>query len=87
MIRTFDGFALVLALFCFLSFDLVLNVMDSSGNTPLHWATKKNQVESVSLLLSRGANPNILNSNMMAPLHMAVQSLHNEIVKVSLKST
>lgn len=69
------------------SFDLVLNVMDSSGNTPLHWATKKNQVESVSLLLSRGANPNILNSNMMAPLHMAVQSLHNEIVKVSLKST
>uniref|UniRef100_A0A8B9TAX1 Transient receptor potential cation channel subfamily A member 1 n=1 Tax=Anas platyrhynchos TaxID=8839 RepID=A0A8B9TAX1_ANAPL len=65
----------------------VLNVMDSSGNTPLHWATKKNQVESVSLLLSRGANPNILNSNMMAPLHMAVQSLHNEIVKVSLNST
>uniref|UniRef100_A0A663MYS7 Transient receptor potential cation channel subfamily A member 1 n=1 Tax=Athene cunicularia TaxID=194338 RepID=A0A663MYS7_ATHCN len=64
----------------------VLNVMDSSGNTPLHWATKKNQVESVSLLLSRGANPNILNSNMMAPLHMAVQSLHNEIVKVSLNS-
>uniref|UniRef100_A0A8B9TBW7 Transient receptor potential cation channel subfamily A member 1 n=1 Tax=Anas platyrhynchos TaxID=8839 RepID=A0A8B9TBW7_ANAPL len=60
----------------------VLNVMDSSGNTPLHWATKKNQVESVSLLLSRGANPNILNSNMMAPLHMAVQSLHNEIVKI-----
>uniref|UniRef100_A0A8C3Q8B5 Transient receptor potential cation channel subfamily A member 1 n=1 Tax=Geospiza parvula TaxID=87175 RepID=A0A8C3Q8B5_GEOPR len=60
----------------------VLNVMDSSGNTPLHWATKKNQVESVRLLLSRGANPNILNSNMMAPLHMAVQSLHNEIVKV-----
>ncbi|KAK2527957.1 Trpa1 [Columba guinea] len=60
----------------------VLNVMDSSGNTPLHWATKKNQVESVSLLLSRGANPNILNANMMAPLHMAVQSLHNEIVKI-----
>uniref|UniRef100_A0A8C9F4I0 Transient receptor potential cation channel subfamily A member 1 n=1 Tax=Pavo cristatus TaxID=9049 RepID=A0A8C9F4I0_PAVCR len=65
----------------------LLNVMDSSGNTPLHWATRKNQVESVSLLLSRGANPNILNSNMMAPLHMAIQSLHNEIVKVSLNST
>uniref|UniRef100_A0A8D0FME7 Transient receptor potential cation channel subfamily A member 1 n=1 Tax=Strix occidentalis caurina TaxID=311401 RepID=A0A8D0FME7_STROC len=65
----------------------VLNVMDSSGNTPLHWATKKNQVESVSLLLSRGANPNILNSNMMAPLHMAVQSLHNEIVKRATQET
>ncbi|KAM9163470.1 LOW QUALITY PROTEIN: transient receptor potential cation channel subfamily A member 1 [Pangshura tecta] len=59
-----------------------LNVMDSSGNTPLHWAAKKNQVESVKLLLSRGANPNIINSSMMAPLHIAVQCLHNEIVKV-----
>ncbi|NXO12235.1 TRPA1 protein, partial [Oriolus oriolus] len=65
----------------------VLNVMDSSGNTPLHWATKKNQIESVCLLLSRGANPNILNSNMMAPLHMAVQSLHNEIVKILVQHT
>ncbi|XP_075776642.1 transient receptor potential cation channel subfamily A member 1 [Pelodiscus sinensis] len=59
-----------------------LNVMDSFGNTPLHWAAKRNQAESVKLLLSRGANPNILNSSMMAPLHLAVQSLHNEIVKV-----
>ncbi|XP_074843185.1 transient receptor potential cation channel subfamily A member 1 isoform X2 [Carettochelys insculpta] len=59
-----------------------LNVMDSFGNTPMHWATKKNQVECVKLLLSRGANPNIVNSSMMAPLHLAVQSLHNEIVKV-----
>uniref|UniRef100_A0A8D0C5L2 Transient receptor potential cation channel subfamily A member 1 n=1 Tax=Salvator merianae TaxID=96440 RepID=A0A8D0C5L2_SALMN len=59
-----------------------LNVTDSSGNTPLHWATKKRQAESVKFLLSRGANPNILNSNMMAPLHLAVQSLHNELVKI-----
>ncbi|KAH0617642.1 hypothetical protein JD844_016091 [Phrynosoma platyrhinos] len=62
-----------------------LNVTDSSGNTPLHWATKKNQIESVKLLLSRGANPNILNSNMMAPLHLAVQSLYNELVKIFLE--
>ncbi|XP_042320382.1 LOW QUALITY PROTEIN: transient receptor potential cation channel subfamily A member 1 [Sceloporus undulatus] len=62
-----------------------LNVTDSSGNTPLHWATKKNQTESVKLLLGRGANPNILNSNMMAPLHLAVQSLYNELVKIFLE--
>uniref|UniRef100_A0A6J0V738 Transient receptor potential cation channel subfamily A member 1 n=1 Tax=Pogona vitticeps TaxID=103695 RepID=A0A6J0V738_9SAUR len=62
-----------------------LNVTDSCGNTPLHWATKKNQTESVKLLLSRGANPNILNSNTMAPLHLAVQSLYNELVKIFIE--
>ncbi|XP_029779461.1 transient receptor potential cation channel subfamily A member 1 [Suricata suricatta] len=60
----------------------VLNVMDDYGNTPLHWATGKNQVESVKFLLSKGANPNLRNSNMMAPLHIAVQGLHNEVMKV-----
>ncbi|XP_045882814.1 transient receptor potential cation channel subfamily A member 1 isoform X1 [Meles meles] len=60
----------------------VLNVMDDYGNTPLHWAAEKNQVESVKFLLSKGANPNLRNSSMMAPLHIAVQNLHNEVMKV-----
>ncbi|XP_055967198.1 transient receptor potential cation channel subfamily A member 1 [Sorex fumeus] len=59
-----------------------VNMMDNYGNTPLHWAAGKNQVESVKFLLSKGANPNLRNSNMMAPLHLAVQGLHNEVVKV-----
>lgn len=58
--------------------------MDDYGNTPLHWAAEKNQVESVKFLLSKGANPNLRNYNMMAPLHIAVQGLHNEVMKVSL---
>ncbi|XP_058032168.1 transient receptor potential cation channel subfamily A member 1 [Ahaetulla prasina] len=62
-----------------------LNVADSSGNTPLHWATKKQQTESVKLLLSRGANPNILNSNMVSPLHWAVLYLLNDLVKIFLE--
>ncbi|KAM6216105.1 transient receptor potential cation channel subfamily A member 1 [Rhynchocyon petersi] len=60
----------------------VVNVMDNFGNTPLHWAAEGNQVESTKFLLSRGANPNLRNSSMMAPLHIAVQSWHNEVVKV-----
>uniref|UniRef100_A0A8C9DLT3 Transient receptor potential cation channel subfamily A member 1 n=1 Tax=Prolemur simus TaxID=1328070 RepID=A0A8C9DLT3_PROSS len=60
----------------------VLNVMDDYGNTPLHWAAEKNQVESVKFLLSKGANPNLRNFAMMAALHVAVQAMHNEVVKV-----
>ncbi|XP_005362408.1 transient receptor potential cation channel subfamily A member 1 [Microtus ochrogaster] len=60
----------------------VLNIMDSCGNTPLHWAAEKNQVESVKFLLSQGANPNLRNSTLMAPLHIAVQSSYNEMIKV-----
>lgn len=58
--------------------------MDNCGNTPLHWAAEKNQVESVKFLLSQGANPNLRNSNMMAPLHIAVQAMYNEMTKVRL---
>ncbi|XP_077019326.1 transient receptor potential cation channel subfamily A member 1 [Tamandua tetradactyla] len=60
----------------------VLNAMDSYGNTPLHWAAENNQVESIKFLLSRGANPNLRNSNMMGPLHIAVQGMHHEVMKV-----
>ncbi|XP_032746529.1 transient receptor potential cation channel subfamily A member 1 isoform X1 [Rattus rattus] len=59
-----------------------LNVMDDYGNTPLHWAAEKNQVESVKFLLGQGANPNLRNRNMMAPLHIAVQGMYNEVIKV-----
>lgn len=58
--------------------------MDDDGNTPLHRAAEKNQVESVRFLLSKGANPNLQNNSMMAPLHLAVQGMHNEVVQVSL---
>lgn len=62
-------------------------MIDNYGNTPLHWAAEKNQVESVKFLLSKGANPNLQNSNMMAPLHLAVQGLYNQVAKVSLGGT
>ncbi|XP_052031891.1 transient receptor potential cation channel subfamily A member 1 [Apodemus sylvaticus] len=60
----------------------VLNIMDDYGNTPLHWAAEKNQVESVKFLLSQGANPNLRNRNMMSPLHIAVQGMYIDVIKV-----
>ncbi|KAI4539720.1 hypothetical protein MG293_010115 [Ovis ammon polii] len=63
----------------------VLNVMDDYGNTPLHWAAGKNQVESVKFLLHKGANPNLRNCSMMAPLHVAVQGGYNDVMKVLIE--
>ena len=60
--------------------------MDDYGNTPLHWAAEKNQVESVKFLLRKGANPNLRNCDMMAPLHVAVQGLYNNVMKVRLQA-
>ncbi|XP_038622683.1 transient receptor potential cation channel subfamily A member 1 [Tachyglossus aculeatus] len=62
-----------------------LNAMDACGNTPLHWAARQNQVQSVRLLLGRGADPNLRNHSCMAPLHLAVQACHNDVVKALLQ--
>ncbi|MGH0139984.1 UNVERIFIED_CONTAM: hypothetical protein FKN15_070196 [Acipenser sinensis] len=61
-----------------------LNVKDNKGNTPLHLAVKNKQSESCRTLLELGADPNILNANLMSPLHMAINLRHNEIVEVLL---
>nr|BCR37383.1 transient receptor potential cation channel subfamily A member 1 isoform 277V [Buergeria buergeri] len=61
--------------------DEVLDAQDSKGSTPLHWAVIKNQVDSVKILLSRGANPNLLNFYRLAPLHLAIQLHYNKIVE------
>nr|ADD82932.1 transient receptor potential cation channel subfamily A member 1 [Corallus hortulanus] len=64
-----------------------LNVADNAGNTPLHWATKKQQIESVKLLLRKGANPNVANANMMTPFHWVVQYHFNDLVKIFLENS
>ncbi|KAF7691743.1 transient receptor potential cation channel subfamily A member 1b [Silurus meridionalis] len=61
-----------------------LDVQDAEGQTPLHFAVEKNQESSCSLLLDLGANPNILNTAMMAPIHLAISKEHNHLVQVFL---
>ncbi|XP_053467815.1 transient receptor potential cation channel subfamily A member 1b isoform X2 [Ictalurus furcatus] len=61
-----------------------LDVQDAEGQTPLHFAVEKNQESSCSLLLDLGANPNIVNTAMMAPIHLAISKGHNQMVEVLL---
>ncbi|XP_017213756.1 transient receptor potential cation channel subfamily A member 1a isoform X2 [Danio rerio] len=66
-----------------------LNVRDEEGNTPLHWAVQKDQPGSCSVLLSLGADPNVLNNSHQAPIHMAVSLGKNFVLEqlVSHKQT
>lgn len=64
-----------------------VNVRDSNGQTPLHIATDRNQVEMVRLLLEKGADPNARNKGGTleetsvpggwSPLHLAAMDIHD----------
>uniref|UniRef100_A0A8C2IZP4 Transient receptor potential cation channel, subfamily A, member 1b n=1 Tax=Cyprinus carpio TaxID=7962 RepID=A0A8C2IZP4_CYPCA len=71
---------------CYVSCCVELNVQDEQGRTPLHWAVEQDQLHSCALLLELGADPNILNSAMMGPLHLAVTKKYNHLVEVLLQS-
>ncbi|XP_016309980.1 transient receptor potential cation channel subfamily A member 1a [Sinocyclocheilus anshuiensis] len=66
-----------------------LNARDEEENTPLHWAVQKDQPGSCSVLLTLGADPNILNNSQQSPLHMAVSMGKNVVLEqlVSHKQT
>uniref|UniRef100_A0A671XZE0 Transient receptor potential cation channel, subfamily A, member 1b n=1 Tax=Sparus aurata TaxID=8175 RepID=A0A671XZE0_SPAAU len=49
---------------------------------PLHWAVESNKEESCRTLLDLGADPNLLNTALMSPLHLAVSLGHNNLVEV-----
>uniref|UniRef100_A0A3Q0QSM7 Transient receptor potential cation channel, subfamily A, member 1b n=1 Tax=Amphilophus citrinellus TaxID=61819 RepID=A0A3Q0QSM7_AMPCI len=61
-----------------------LNSCDEQGNVPLHWAVERNKVESCKALLDLGADPNILNTALLSPLHLAVSRGHNILLGVLL---
>lgn len=61
-----------------------LNSSDEQGNVPLHWAVERNKAESCRALLDLGANPNILNTALLSPLHLAVNHGHNSLVELLL---
>lgn len=53
--------------------DVNLNAKDDNDLAALHWCVKKNNEELVLMLLTAGADPNILDSKNDTPLHYAAQ--------------
>ncbi|CAB1447403.1 unnamed protein product [Pleuronectes platessa] len=64
-----------------------LNSCDEQGNVPLHWAVERNREVSCRALMDLGANPNILNTALLSPLHLAVTRGHNNLVELLLSYT
>lgn len=48
------------------------DAVDDRGDTVLHWASWNNRFNAMSVLLMRGANPNIQNHRGHAPLHHVI---------------
>ena len=61
-----------------------VNEVDSNGNTPLHWAVKKDLYNIIVLLIQNGAGINIKNTEANTPLHLAVMMELETIVKLLL---
>jgi ankyrin repeat protein len=62
------------------------NLASNEGNTPLHYAVLKADVEVTSLLLDYAADPNIQNVLFKkTPLHYAVDYSYIKITKLILK--
>jgi ankyrin repeat protein len=56
-----------------IDYNLNINEQDNKGNTPLHYAAEVGRTDVVELLLSKGANPNLINMNGDSPLHLAAK--------------
>ena len=61
-----------------------INVGDGNQDTPLHWATFKNNLDCVKLLLQRGADVDPEDFNSDTPLSWAARKGHYDIINVLL---
>jgi ankyrin repeat protein len=61
-----------------------INIMNYHGFTLLNLAAKQGHVAVASLLLDKGADPNIATKDGVTPLHMAADNGHLELVRLLL---
>ncbi len=59
---------------------------EADGTTPLHWAARADDLETVKLLLGAGANPNAANRYGLTPLSIAANNASADVVDVLLKA-
>jgi hypothetical protein len=57
-----------------------INSTDNDGRTPLTWAAQRGDLETLSILLSHGADPNLSNRARTASLHYAVQAENSSCI-------
>lgn len=68
-------------------YQTVVNIQNSTGNTPLHYAVLQNQPVIVKVLLELGADPNTCDDRGLSPLHVAVKIPNGvECVNILLSS-
>ena len=63
-----------------------VDIKDDNGNTPMHVAALKNQVEISAYLKTNYQTTNITNDSGFTPLHYAAESGHTEVVKILYES-
>lgn len=65
---------------------LVINKSNFEGVTPLTFACMCNNNKSIKFLLSKGADPNLLNNNGISPIYELAQSRHIINIELSKKN-
>ena len=49
------------------------HAIDKTGNTPLHIASERGNIEAVKILLDHGASGDAQNHHLETPMHLAAQ--------------
>jgi ankyrin repeat protein len=63
-----------------------VNVQEADGMTPLHWAARQDQLESVRLLLEAGARVTAANRYGITPLYLACVNRNSAMIEMFLKA-
>ncbi|XP_069670545.1 uncharacterized protein [Periplaneta americana] len=63
-----------------------LEIRDSDHRTPLFWAAVKGRLETVKMLVSKGANVNTDDAWKQTPLYYAISGCHAEVVKFLIEN-
>ncbi|MBK8454703.1 MAG: ankyrin repeat domain-containing protein [Thiofilum sp.] len=66
---------------------LVVDITNSTRETPLHWAIQSDALASMQLLLKRGANPNALNQANKNAILIAANLAHDAMLRALLITT